>query len=603
MSSAPHTAPVGQISFDELGVPLREVTFVVVDLETTGGSPTGAAITEVGAVKVRGGEALGEFATLVDPGGPIPPFITVLTGITDAMVRGAPRIEAVLPAFLEFARGSVLVAHNAPFDVGFLRAACERTGRDWPGFDVVDTARLARQLLSRDEAVNCKLATLARLFPASTVPSHRALDDARATVAVLHGLFERLGPLGVESLDELRTLTARVSPAQRRKRHLADGLPTGPGVYIFRDARGVPLYIGTSRDVRGRVRRYFVASEPRTRMAEMVALADRVDVIECAHPLEASVRELRLIADHVPRYNRRSRHPERSVYLKLTVEPFPRLSIVRGVRDDGATYLGPFGSLRAAEDATAAVHEAVPLRQCRDRLGPRRRRAPCALAGMGRCPAPCDGRIATDGYAEVVAAAVSAIRDDPQPVVDTVLERINRLATAERFEEAARFRDRLTAFLGAVGRQQRLVAVTGCPLLVAGRTAADGGVELAVVRHGRLVAAGVAPPGAGLGPYVDALVATAESVRPGPGPAPCASVEETECVLRWLVGPTTRLLELEGTWCSPIRAAAGVLIAAGLGSSPDRGGGGGHALTAALAAVTDTRALRPVHHPPGLLTG
>src|SRR5262249_41284469 len=153
-----------QHTFDPLwaGTPLREVTFVVVDLETTGGSPAaGAGITEIGAVKVRAGEVLGEFQTLVDPGEPIPPFIAVLTGITDAHVAGAPGIGAALPAFLEFTRGSVLVAHNAPFDVGFLRAAATAHDVPWPDFAVVDTVRLARRVVSRDEAPNCKLATLA----------------------------------------------------------------------------------------------------------------------------------------------------------------------------------------------------------------------------------------------------------------------------------------------------------------------------------------------------------------------------------------------------------------------------------------------------------
>jgi DNA polymerase-3 subunit epsilon len=112
-----------QLSFDELGTPLRDVTFVVLDLETTGGAARSDAITEIGAVKVRGGAVLGELATLVDPGRSIPPQIVALTGITSAMVCNAPKIDTVLPAFLEFARGAVLVAHNAGFDIGFLRAA------------------------------------------------------------------------------------------------------------------------------------------------------------------------------------------------------------------------------------------------------------------------------------------------------------------------------------------------------------------------------------------------------------------------------------------------------------------------------------------------
>jgi DNA polymerase-3 subunit epsilon len=140
-----------QSTFDDLGTPLAGVTFVVVDLETTGGTPAQCGITEIGAVKVRGGEVLGEFQTLVNPAEPIPAFISVLTGITDSMVRDAPRIDSALPAFLEFAAGSVLVAHNAGFDIGFLKAAAARTGTRWPGFPVLDTHHRARPLVVRDE--------------------------------------------------------------------------------------------------------------------------------------------------------------------------------------------------------------------------------------------------------------------------------------------------------------------------------------------------------------------------------------------------------------------------------------------------------------------
>src|ERR1700709_1128444 len=141
------------------------------------------------------------------------------------MVCGAPGIAAAVPAFLEFARGSVLVAHNAPFDVGFLKAACAQLALPWPPAASVDTAVLARRLLTRDEVPNCKLATLAPYFSATTSPTPRALDDARATVDVLHGLFERLGPLGITSLEELTSLTRQVDPERLRKRHLADGVP------------------------------------------------------------------------------------------------------------------------------------------------------------------------------------------------------------------------------------------------------------------------------------------------------------------------------------------------------------------------------------------
>ena len=577
-----------QGTFDSLGEPLHDVTFVVLDLETTGGSAGTDSITEIGAVKVRGGEVLGEFQTLVNPGTGIPPFIVVLTGITEAMVAPAPKIEEVLPAFLEFIRGAVLVAHNAPFDLGFLKAACERHSVDWPAHRKVDTAVLARRVLTRDEVPNCKLATLSRLFRTSTEPCHRALADAQATVDVLHGLIERVGNLGVQTLEELDSFTHQVSEAQRRKRHLAEGLPSAPGVYIFRDAADRPLYVGTSKDVRTRVRQYFVSSENRTRMAEMIAAAERVDAVVCAHSLEAEVRELRLIAAHKPPYNRRSKYPERTVWLKLTVEAYPRLSVVRAVRDDSAVYLGPFGSRRSAEAAINAVHEAIPLRQCTTTLSTRTVSPACALAELGRCGAPCQHAETPEEYGRHVATFTRAVDGDPSAMVEPLLARIDVLALAQRYEEAGLARDRLAALLKVVLRMQRLRAVTNVAELVAAHPDGDGGWEISVVRRGRLAAAGVAPRGAAPMPYVETLVGTAETVLPGLGPTPCASAEETERVLAWLERPATRMVQIAGSWASPAGGAGrwrDVLerIEAG---------------RAAADPFADRRGLRPLHQPP-----
>ncbi len=541
------------MTLDQLGTPLRDTVFVVVDLETTGGSHLDCAITEIGAVKVCGGEVLGEFQTLVNPAQAIPPFIAVLTGITDSMVAGAPRLAEALPAFLEFARGAVLVAHNAPFDLGFLRSGCAQLGLTWPSPDSLDTARLARRVLTRDEAPDCKLSSLARLFRTETTPDHRALHDARATVDVLHGLVGRLGNLGVHSLEELRTFSAQVSPAVRRKRHLADSLPHAPGVYLFRDVQGRVLYVGKSRDLRSRVRTYFTASEMRTRMAEMVGIAERVDPVVCATDLEAEVRELRLIAEHRPRYNRRSKFPEKASWVKLTQEPFPRLSLVRKVSDDQATYLGPFGSSATAELVMAAVHEAIPLRQCTKRLSATRPSAACVLLEMGRCGAPCltGAGESVASYARHVELYRNAVLADPSAVVEHLRARLDTLSVAERFEDAGLQRDRLVALVRALIRTQRMTALTSLAELVAARPTADLGWELVVIRHGRLAAAGVLERGRPAAPYVEALVATAETVLPGAGPLPASTAEEVGCLLRWLDADGVRLVRLEGTLASP----------------------------------------------------
>ena len=480
----------------------------------------------------------------------------MLTGITNSMVAGSPPIESALPAFLEFAQGCVLVAHNAPFDVGFLKHFAVQQGRPWPGFEVLDTARLARRVVTRDDAPNCKLSSLAIAFGSGTTPNHRALSDARATVDVLHGLMERLGGLGVHTLEELQTFSSRVSPAVRRKRHLAEHLPHSPGVYLFRDEQQRVLYVGTSRDLRTRVRSYFTASETRSRMGEMVNLAASVTGIECATPLEARVRELRLIAAHKPRYNRRSRHPEKMHWLKLTVEPWPRLSLVRQVAEDGADYLGPFSSRRTAEKCLAALHETFPIRQCADRLAILPHKSPCVLAEMGRCLSPCDGSASVDHYAALVAEVRDTLLHQADQVVEALAARMDKLAVDERFEEAGVQRDRLSAFVRAASRTQRLGSLSSCSELVAARREDDRRWAVHVVRHGRLAASGVIPPDAHAGVWVTQLRESAESVAPGPGPTPAASAEESEQILRWLEQPGVRLVHVDGEWTCPVRGAS-----------------------------------------------
>ena len=185
------------------GLPLGSVDFVIVDVETTGWLTDQAAITELAAVRVSAGRPTAEFSALVNPGAAIPADIAALTGITDAMVRQAPPIGALLPGFLAFARGCVLTAHHAPFDVGFLTAACGRCRIPWPAFPVLDTAALARLVLDEAEVPDCKLATLAGFFGARTRPCHRALADAQATADVLQGLLGRLAQVGVRTLAEI----------------------------------------------------------------------------------------------------------------------------------------------------------------------------------------------------------------------------------------------------------------------------------------------------------------------------------------------------------------------------------------------------------------
>ena len=199
---------------------LHETTFVIVDLETTGASPKkGAAITEIGAVKVKSGQYLGNFESFVNPLTPIPEYITQMTGITDLMLAKAPVIDEILPAFLEFAGSAeqtIIVAHNAPFDLSFLKSAAKELDLDWTKFKTLDTVTIARQVLSKEDVPNCKLATLAQFFGTKTEPNHRALDDAKATTEILHGLIERLGSFEVYNVDSLMEFAKTAAHIQRQ---------------------------------------------------------------------------------------------------------------------------------------------------------------------------------------------------------------------------------------------------------------------------------------------------------------------------------------------------------------------------------------------------
>jgi DNA polymerase-3 subunit epsilon len=546
-----------QPALSEVGRALIDTTFVVVDLETTGGSHKDSAITEIGAVKIKGGEIIGEFQTLVNPEVPIPAFITVLTGITEAMVIEAPTIGEALFSFLEFSGSqneTVLIAHNAPFDIGFLRAAAEKCGVTWPGFQVIDTAKIARYVVTRDEAPNCKLSTLAQFFGAQTSPDHRALSDARATVDVFHGILDRLGSFGVTTLDDLKSFSNRITEAQRNKRFLAEGLPSTPGVYIFKDAQNEPLYIGTTRNLRNRVRSYFTAAETRKRILDMISLAHTLDYIETPTILEAEIRELRLIAEKQPRFNRRSKFQEKAVWVKLTQESFPRLVSVRGHRDlnDDDGWCGPFNGRDEAARAIEAVYEVTQIRQCSPRITLRSMKSasPCALFDMKRCGAPCVGKESSDSYSTHVLTTRVALQQDANRLIETINDRMFNLASKERFEEAAELRNRLSAFIRGTARGQRIRSLTRVPELITALPTSVGQWEFVLIRHGRLC--GSASGGtSNYKEVVESLKLVGEVVTEVDGILPSSTHEEVEVLLRYLNQDEIRIVEISGEWSMP----------------------------------------------------
>ena len=528
---------------------------MVLDLETTGASPNDCAITEVGAVKYRGGECLGTFETFVNPGVPIPPFITVLTGITDSMLIPAPPIAEVLPPLLEFIGSAVIVGHNVRFDISFLDAALTAQGYAKLSQRRVDTLGLARRLL-RDEVPDLKLGTLARHLRVAVSPCHRAFADASATAEVLHALLERAGTFGVLGLDDLLALPKIRAHPSASKLRLTARLPRAPGVYLMKDRGGRVLYVGKATNLRSRVRSYF-GGDDRKKVPQLLRETEAIDWIECSHELEASVRELRLIQELEQRFNQQGKRWRSTAYVKLTLaERFPRLAVVRSVKADGALYLGPFASTSAAHTTREAIESAAPLRRCTARIGRTaaiRADAPCSAAQLGVASCPCTGHTSEADYAAVVDLVRRGLAGEPYLLLEPLERRMNALATTERFEEAALTRDRVASLSRTLRRRQTLewLSTSGHMAI-----AVEGGIV--ALENGRLH---IGDPALDLDVRVDLAGGAGESDDPDPASALLdrRHVDELMVVARWLDREVSagraRLLDVSGAPTSPSAGA------------------------------------------------
>ncbi len=510
----------------EPDTPLAEVTFCIVDLETTGALVQGDSITEIGAVLVRGGETLGTFQTFVHPGHAIPAMITYLTGITEQMVADAPRPEAVLPAFLEFARGAIIVGHNVRFDVAFLDKALTDTGYAPLVGPFVDTVRLARRLL-RDEVPDCRLGTLAQWLRLDHHPSHRGLTDALATTDLLHHLIERAAGFGAFRLDDLLSLPTIAGHPHAAKLKLTESLPRSPGVYEFVDRDGSVVYVGKATNLRQRVRSYFGSDDRRT-IRPMLTALHTIRHRPTATSLAAEIAELRLLHTGRPRFNRAGALPTRPAWLRLSDDAVPRL--VAGTTPMPADRaLGPFPTSALARRAQEAIETIVPIRRCEERLRSTVpiRLEPCPDAQLGVASCPCSGAISPPRYAEIVAATRHALCRDAGPVIAALTDRMTALAVAQRFEEAALVRDRI----GALSTAQRDRAVH-LRMLAAGRLDLIVDGIATTVDHGRLLGDLPAPSEPGW--------SVTGAIAPG-------HLAESRAIARWLIRHRARWSFADGT--------------------------------------------------------
>ena len=534
-----------QRSFEDLGTPLADVTFCVLDVETTGTDRGLDMITEIGAVKVRGGECLGTLSTLVNPGRAIPPTITLLTGISESMIATAPRIESVLPTLQEFVGDAVVVGHNVGFDMAFINAALQRSGRSRLDNVVVDTLPLARRLV-RDEVPDCRLGTLSARFRLDHQPSHRALADALATTDLLHLLLERSASLGVLGLDDLVALPRIGAHPQADKLRLTHDLPRAPGVYRFIGANDEVLYVGKATNLRQRVRSYF-SSDDRRKIGGLLRATHRVAHTVLHDPIVAEVLESRFLHLLSPRYNRVGTTWNRYAYVRLTTDDeWPRLTITSEPSATGV-HLGPLGSRAVATSVIEAIQTALPIRRCATRIGRRHRptadATPCTGARLGVAMCPCTGHVDRSEYWGVVSQVVAALTTSPRIVLDPLWLRISRLSAEQRYEEAAATRDRANAFAAAIVRQRQM-----------DRLRAAGDMELQIRDTVLHIVDGVLLDSRRVDQLALTLDLPAPAVPPHPLPLPRQAADEVLSLARALERHSheVRLLHCSGEWADHV---------------------------------------------------
>ncbi len=444
---------------------LDEATFCVLDIETTGGAPGRSKITEIAAVRLRGGASIDRFEVLVDPGGPIPAPITRITGITDAMLVGQPRIEEALERFVAFVGDDVMVAHNAPFDFRFLNYERFRIAGRYFTQPWLDTLVIARRLL-RQRLDRFDLGTLAEWAGTAVRPSHRALPDAEATAELLVRLLALLAERGHTTLERAVGFGQAGGARYAHKLALADALPQSPGVYIMRDRDGAPLYIGKARNIRRRVRSYF---GPQGRHSRLVARAleavVQIDHEETGSELGALLRETALIRELRPPCNSRGVTAGGRRYIKLSIgDRHPRFFVAADVLDDGAAYYGPVRSERLTRAALDALQALYPIDMCHPR---------CA-AGQVRlvdhvpegCRGPC-GAGGVDAHRAGVDQVRLLLESDQGTAMALLADRLaerSRDLPLLREPEAREALEALIGFLGALGRARS--ASRACGVIV-----------------------------------------------------------------------------------------------------------------------------------------
>ena len=549
---------------------LNEVEFVVLDTETTGLRPGPNRVIEIAGIRMRGGEVIDSFQSLVNPNRRLPPFIVQFTGITQEMVAGAPGAEQIFPDFLQFIEGAILVGHNVGFDIGFLSYEAQLLGYAFP-IDGLDTIPLARRFLPGLRRF--KLDVVAGHLKIPMVNRHRALGDAKVTAAIFMKLLNLARQEGIYTLGNLRrrlqlpvawsgditdaslakqveylradgklsskSVTSRptgsllLNPAWKRE------FPNKPGVYLMREASGQVIYVGKAKCLKDRLASYY--SHPLGYTRKMDGLLQNVKEIETivlGSELEALLMESQLIKQLQPTYNVQLRNYDLYPFIKIDVQhPFPRVYSSREVAADGARYFGPFRSRRMVDLTIDLIQKVFPVRTCTRSLPPQAKPSePCLRLHLDRCPGPCRGGVDPLEYARVIEQVCAFLGGEREDLLDRMRRQMLEAAQQLNFERAAWLRDTIrSADEVLIGQRLITGAVEANNLFIVYPSAKEEHNELFLIRHGRLVEQRcIAHELEAMETVVHELLARAAVLGDPPSIVGKAEVDQINIISRWI---------------------------------------------------------------------
>jgi DNA polymerase III subunit epsilon len=550
---------------------LDTVDFVVLDTETTGLRPGPDRVIEVAAVRVRHGKVMNSFQSLIHPGRPIPPFIAKFTGISQEMVRDAPSAQEVMPDFVQFIDGAILVGHNLGFDLNFLTHEAQLLDLAFP-LDGLDTIPLARRFLPGLKRFKLDMVAEHLKIPPRT--RHRALGDAEVTAAVFLCILERARMQGIVTLGHLRRRLqlpvawsgdiAQLEPSTPDKQWRADGklsaiaaassrpngglflnpawkrtFPEKPGVYLMKDINKQVIYVGKAKNLKDRLSSYY--SQPLGYTRKMDGLLQNVHEIETrilGSELEALLVESRLIKELQPVYNVQLRNYELYPFIKIDVQhPFPRVYATREVAADGARYFGPFRSRHLVNVTIELVQKIFPIRTCTRSLPPEAKASdPCLRLHLDRCPGPCRGDVEAKSYHTIIDEVCAFLGGEREDLLERLRRQMFEAAQQLNFERAAWLRDTIRG-ADEVLIGQRLItgAVEANNLFIVYPSAQEGCNEVFLIRHGRLVQQRcVSHTPEAMYLAVQELLTFAEELGEPPSIVGKAEVDQINIISRWI---------------------------------------------------------------------